>query len=117
VEADVDNLTFGKHDARFEYSGDGYFTPSTAYDSFNVSYVDFIIPEKVILGEYDFGHYNNHAFVLMSEGATGVAKLLVDGVEVETQLITDSNTFFDLYNLLMAITQSQWHMKMEIILQ
>ena len=91
------NLTLGKHDVRFEVSGDDYFVPSTAYDSFNVTYINFYIPENIIIGE----HYGSSstAYIAIAKDVTGEAKLIVDGVETESEKITGSNVYFDLDSL------------------
>ena len=91
------NLTLGKHDVRFEVSGDDYFVPSTAYDSFNVTYINFYIPENIIIGE----HYGSSstAYIVIAKDVTGEAKLIVDGVETESEKITGSNVYFDLDSL------------------
>ena len=94
VYIETGNLTLGKHDVRFEVSGDDYFVPSTAYDSFNVTYINFYIPENIIIGE----HYGSSstAYIVIAKDVTGEAKLIVDGVETESEKITGSNVYFDL---------------------
>ena len=94
VYIETGNLTLGKHDVRFEVSGDDYFVPSTAHDSFNVTYINFYIPENIIIGE----HYGSSstAYIVIAKDVTGEAKLIVDGVETESEKITGSNVYFDL---------------------
>ena len=94
VYIETGNLTLGKHDVRFEVSGDDYFVPSTAYDSFNVTYINFYIPENIIIEQ----HYGSSstAYIVIAKDVTGEAKLIVDGVETESEKITGSNVYFDL---------------------
>ena len=93
-DIDTENLSFGKHDVRFEYSGDGYFTPSTAYDYFNVTYIRFGVPSEVTIGE-NYGS-SSTALVLMPSDATGEVKLTIDGVVNATHLIDDGRAMFSL---------------------
>ena len=95
---ETDNLTLGKHDVRFEYSGDGYFAPSTAYDSFNVTYIDISIPVEVPLNT-NFGMSSKTALVILPSDATGAAKLIVDGDEIESKKIEDGRAYFNLATL------------------
>ncbi|WP_292882341.1 hypothetical protein [Methanobrevibacter sp. UBA188] len=97
VYIETGNLTLGKHDVRFEVSGDDYFVPSTAYDSFNVTYINFYIPENIIIGE-NYGS-SSTAYIVIAKDVTGEAKLIVDGVETESEKITGSNVYFDLDSL------------------
>ena len=92
----TDNLTLGKHDVRFEVSDD-YFVPSTAYDSFNVTYINFHIPENIIIEER-YGS-SSTASIVVSKDVTGEAKLIVDGVETGSEKILGSNVYFDLGSL------------------
>ena len=98
VYIETGNLTLGKHDVRFEVSGDDYFVPSTAYDSFNVTYINFYIPENIIIEQ----HYGSSstAYIVIAKDVTGEAKLIVDGVETESEKITGSNVYFDLDSLI-----------------
>ena len=97
VYIETGNLTFGKHDVRFEYSGDGYFAPSTAYDSFNVTYIDIYIPVDVFLSG-DFQTIST-ALVTLPSDATGEVKLIVDGDEIESKKIEDGKAYFNLATL------------------
>lgn len=97
IRISTDNLTVGKHDVRFEYSGDNYFAPDTAYDSFNVSTIAFEIPQCVMVGE-NRGSAST-ALVLLSDDATGEVKLIVDGIEIATQQVEDGRAMFGLSNL------------------
>ena len=91
------NLTLGKHDVRFEVSGEDYFAPSTAYDSFNVTYINFYIPENIIIDQ----HYGSSstASITIAKDVSGEAKLIVDGVETVSEKILGSNVYFDLDSL------------------
>ena len=99
VDIDMDNLTLGKHDLRFEYSGDDYYTPATFNDSFTLTHVDFLIPEEVTIGKYYMDGYDNNAYVIMTDDATGEVKLFVDDVEIETKQVKGIETSISLSNL------------------
>ena len=98
IEVDTSDLALGKHNVRFEYSGDDYFKPSTAYDSFNVTYIDFEIPTTI---KETYGMSGVTAVVALPFDATGEAKLIVDGVEKATEQIVedDGSAFFSLLDL------------------
>ena len=98
IEVDTSNLTLGKHNVRFEYSGDDSFKPSTAYDSFNVTYIEFIVPTTI---RENTGMSATTAVVALPFDATGKAKLIVDGVEKATEQIVedDGSAFFSLLDL------------------
>ena len=97
IRISTGNLTVGKHEVRFEYSGDDYFAPDTAYDTFNVSLIEFEIPEYIIIGE--FRGSASTALVLLPKDATGEVKLIVDGTEFATQQVEDGSVMFGLSNL------------------
>ncbi len=97
LDIDIDNLTFGKHDVRFEYLNGSYFKPSTAYDSFNVSYIVCQVPDYVYIGK-SYGSAST-VLVLLSDDATGEVKLIIDGVENSTQQVEDGSAIFGLSNL------------------
>ena len=96
AEVDTSDLDFGMHDVLFEYSGDDYFKPSSAHDSFNVTYIKFEVPS--IITE-DGGMSATTALVAMPFDATGTVKLIVDDIENATDQIEDGNAVFSLRDL------------------
>ena len=62
-----------------------------------MTYINFYIPENIIIGE----HYGSSstAYIAIAKDVTGEAKLIVDGVETESEKITGSNVYFDLDSL------------------
>ncbi len=92
VEVETGNLTLGKHDVRFEYSGDEHFKASSLSGSFNVTYIRYEVPS--ILNQDAGGVSANTAFVAMPFDATGDVKLLVDDIEKTTESVDEGSAMF-----------------------
>ncbi len=92
VEVETGDLALGKHDVRFEYSGDEHFKASSVDGSFNVTYFRFEVPAR--LNPNYIGVSANTALVAMAFDATGEVKLLVDGIEKATAQIDEGSAMF-----------------------
>ena len=98
IEIKTDNLTIGKHEVRFVYSGDDYFNSSTAYDSFNVTHIRYEVP--YVLKPDSMGVSAYAALAVLPNDATGEVKLIVDDVEKVTQAIDEGSVVYYLPNYL-----------------
>ena len=98
IEIETANLTLGKHQVKFVYSGDGYFNSSTAYDSFNVTYIRYEVPH--ILRPNSMGASAYAALTVLPYDATGEVKLIVDDIEKATQAVDEGSVVYYLPNYL-----------------
>ena len=98
IEINTANLTLGKHDVRFVYSGDDFFNSSTAYDSFNVTHIRFEVPYVLMPGAMGVSAYA--ALTVLPNDATGEVKLIVDDVEKASEAIDEGSVIYYLPNYL-----------------
>ncbi len=52
-EVNCENLTYGTHTVKVDYSGTDYYSKSTASESFNVTWTRVYVSDEVIVGEYE----------------------------------------------------------------
>ena len=92
IEIETANMALGKHDVVFAYSGDDYFNPATAYDSFNVTYVKYEVPYVLRPGSMGVSAYT--ALTVLAYDAAGEVKLIVDDVEKAAEAVDEGSVMY-----------------------
>lgn len=69
----IENLTLGKYTLEVSYSGDDYYNPSYNKTTFELSYINMHIPEKVKINQ------NDQIYVQIANDLTGEISLYING--------------------------------------
>lgn len=83
------SLDAGTHDWRVEFANDCYYRAEAKSGTFDVNYFSCELDENVTLG-------HTSIFVKMASDAAGIITLSVDGVECDSEIVTDYVTLFKL---------------------
>lgn len=99
LSCDTTSLSIGNHTWAVEYSGDEYYTAENKSGSFEVSYIEFNIPENITV-RYD--EYDAIGYVYLPEDATGLITVYIDGKEFDSELVDGDIGYAYLYGVPMG---------------
>ena len=93
------DLAYGTHTIKVDYSGNEYYSKSTASAQFNVTWIIVLISDEVAVGEYyDEEFSGNNLFTYANEDAKGYVLIYIDDEIVCADFVSYRGISVDLSN-------------------
>ena len=99
LSCDTTSLSIGNHTWIVEYSGDEYYSAENKSGSFEVTYIEFNIPENITVRH---GGYDAIGYVYLPDDATGLITVYIDGKEFDSELVDGDTGYAYLYDVPMG---------------
>ena len=99
LSCDTTSLSIGNHTWIVEYSGDEYYSAENKSGSFEVTYIEFNIPENITVRH---GEYDAIGYVYLPDDATGLITVYIDGKEFDSELVDGDTGYAYLYDVPMG---------------